>query len=94
MGRTIDIECEFQGLFHLSSPPSSTVCTSIDIPLLIHSRLGHPNVSKFRKMVPCFSSLSSIECELCQLGKHTRIPFPKHLDQRIKSHLELVHIDV
>ena len=66
----------------------------MDTPLLIHNCLGHPNISKLRKMVPRFSSLSSIECESCQLGKHTRVSFPKHLDQRTKSPFELVHTDV
>ena len=94
MRRTIGIGRESQGLFHLSSPSSSTACTSMDTPLLIHSRLSHPNISKFRKMVPCFSSLSLIECESCQLRKHTRVPFPKRLDQRTKSPFELDHIDV
>ena len=79
-GRTIGIGRESQGLFHLSSPSSSIACTSIDTPLFIHSRLGHPNISKLRKMVSRFSSLSSIECESCQLGKHTCVSFPKHLD--------------
>ena len=72
----IGIGREFQGFFHLSSPSSSTVCTSMGTPLLIHSRLGHPNISKFRMMVPHFSSLSSIECESYQLGKHTHVLFP------------------
>ena len=66
----------------------------MDTHLLIHSRLGHLNISKFRVMVSRFSSLSSIECESCQLRKHTRVPFPKHLDQRTKSHFVLVHTDV
>ena len=66
----------------------------MDTPLLIHSRLGHLNISKFSKIVPCFSSLSSIECESCELRKHTHVPLPSRLDQRIKSHFELVHIDV
>ena len=61
----IGIGHESQGLFHLNSPSSSMACTSMDTPLLIHSRLGHPNISKLRKMVPRFSSLSSIECESC-----------------------------
>ena len=65
MGRMIGIGREFQGLFHLSSPSSSIVCTSMDTPLLIHSCLGHPNISKFRVMVSRYSSLSSIECESC-----------------------------
>ena len=93
-GRTIGIGREFQSLFHLSSPSSSTTFTSMDTPLLIHSCLGHSNISKFRLMVPRFSSLSSIECESCQLGKHTRVPFPKHLGQWKKSSFELVHTDV
>ena len=64
-GRTIGKECEFQGLFHLGSPSSPTVYTSMDTPLLIHSCLDHSNISKFRIMVPRFSSLSSIEYESC-----------------------------
>ena len=66
----------------------------MDTSLLIHSRLGHQNVSKFRIMVSCFSSLSSIEYESSQLVKYTRFPFPKRLDQRTKSPFELVYIDV
>ena len=90
----IGIGCEFQGLCHLNSPSSSTACTSIDTPLLIHSHLGHPNISKFRIMVPRFSSLSLIECKSCQFGKYTRVPFPRCLDQRTKSPFDLVHTNV
>ncbi|RVW97215.1 Retrovirus-related Pol polyprotein from transposon RE1 [Vitis vinifera] len=56
--------------------------------------LGHPSLSKFQKMVPRFSSLSSLACESCQLGKHTRVSFPKRLNNRAKSPFELVHTDV
>nr|CAN66416.1 hypothetical protein VITISV_044133 [Vitis vinifera] len=69
-------------------------CISTDALLLIHNRLGHPNLSKFQKIVPCFSTLSSLACESCQLGKYTRVSFPKRLNNRAKSHFELVHIDV
>ena len=93
-GQTINIGRESQGLFHLSSPSPSTACTSMDSPLLIHNRLGHPNISKLQKMVPRFSSLSSIECESCQLGKYTRVSFPKRLDQQTKSPFEFVHTDI
>ena len=48
----------------------------------------------FRKWFLVFSSLSSIECESCQLGKHTLVSFPKRLDQRTKSPFELVHTDI
>ena len=92
--KTISIGHESQGLFHLSSPLCSTACTSTEAPFLLHSRLGHPSLSKFRKLVPHFSSLSSLAFESCQLGKHTRVLFPKRLDPRTKSPFELVHTDV
>ena len=92
--KTIGIGHESQGLFHLSSPLCSTTCTSTEAPLLLHSCLGHPSLSKFRKLVPHFSSLFSLECESCQFGKHTRVLFPKCFDPRIKSPFELVHTDV
>ena len=61
--RTIGIGHESQGLFHLNSPSCSTVCTFTNTPLLIHSHLGHPNLSKFRRIVPHLSSLASLECD-------------------------------
>ncbi|RVW92094.1 Retrovirus-related Pol polyprotein from transposon RE2 [Vitis vinifera] len=93
-GKTIGIGHESQGLYHLTSPSTPAVCVSTDAPLLIHSRLGHPSQSKFQKMVPSFSSLSSLACESCQLGKHTRVSFPKRLNNRAKSPFKLVHTDV
>ena len=90
MGRMIDIRHESQGLYHLSSTPSSIVYTSTDEPLLFH----RCNISKLRKMVSRISNLSSLECELCQLGKHTRVSFPKCLESQTKSPFELVHTDV
>ncbi|RVW31085.1 Retrovirus-related Pol polyprotein from transposon RE1 [Vitis vinifera] len=78
--KTIGIGRESQGLYHLTSPSSLAACSSIDTPLLIHNRLGHPSLSKFQKMVPRFSTLSSLACESCQLGKHTRVSFPKRLN--------------
>ncbi|RVX06351.1 Retrovirus-related Pol polyprotein from transposon RE2 [Vitis vinifera] len=93
-GKTIGIGRESQGLYHLTSDSSAAVCISTDAPLLIHNRLGHPSLSKFQKMVPRFSTLSSLPCESCQLGKHIRVSFPKRLNNRAKSPFELVHTDV
>ena len=84
-GKTIGIRRESQGLYHLTSKSSPAVCDSTDAPLLIHSRLGHISLSKFQKMVPRFSTLSSLACESCQLGKHTRVPFPQRLNNRALS---------
>ncbi|RVW96895.1 Retrovirus-related Pol polyprotein from transposon RE1 [Vitis vinifera] len=93
-GKTIGIGRESQGLYHLASPSSPVACISTDASLLIHSRLGHLGLSKFQKMVSRFSTLSSLACESCQLGRHTRVSFPKRLNNRAKSSFELVHIDV
>ncbi|KAJ9677798.1 hypothetical protein PVL29_022654 [Vitis rotundifolia] len=64
-GKTIGIGCESQGLYHLTLLSSPAACISTDAPLLIHSRLGHPSLSKFQKMVPRFSTLSSLASESC-----------------------------
>ena len=93
-GRTIGMGHESQGLFHLHSPLCSITCTSTNALLLIHSRLGHLSLSKFQKLVPHFSRLSSLECESCQLGKLTRVSFPKRLDPWIKSPFELIQTNV
>ena len=93
-GKTIGIGRESQGLYHLTSKSSPTVCVSTDAPLLIHSNLGHPSLSKFQKMVPRFSTLSSLACEPCQVGKHIRVSFSQRLNNRAKSPFELVHTDV
>ena len=45
-------------------------------------------------MISRFSNLSSLECESCQLGKHTRVLFPKRLESWTKSSFELVHTNV
>ena len=91
--KTIDIEHGSQGLYHLNSIPSSIVYTSTDEPFLVHRRLSHPNISKLWKMISLFSSLSTLEYESCQLGKHTRVSFPKRLESRTKSPFELVYTD-
>ncbi|RVX12017.1 Retrovirus-related Pol polyprotein from transposon RE2 [Vitis vinifera] len=93
-GKTIGIGRESQGLYHLTSDSSPAVCISTDAPLLIHNRLGPLVSPSSRKMVPRFSTLSSLPCESCQLGKHTRVSFPKRLNNRAKSPFELVHTDV
>ena len=93
-GKTIGIRRESQGLYHLASKSSPAVCVSTDAPLLIHNSLGHPSLSKFQKIVTRFSTLSSLACESCQLGKHTRVSVPQRLNNRAKSPFELVHTNV
>ncbi|RVW24045.1 Retrovirus-related Pol polyprotein from transposon RE1 [Vitis vinifera] len=61
---------ESQGLYHLTSDSSPAVCISTDAPLLIHNRLGHPSLSKFQKMVPRFSTLSSLPSQFTSFMSH------------------------
>ncbi|KAJ9550550.1 hypothetical protein OSB04_014595 [Centaurea solstitialis] len=60
-----------------------------------HCRLGHPSATVLRQMRPDFP-LSSINfhCESCQLGKHTRRPYPPRVSSRVSFSFELVHSDV
>ena len=53
-GRTIDIEHESQGLYHLISAPSSTVYASTDEPLLVVSVIR--TFSSFRRWCLAFST--------------------------------------
>ena len=77
--RTIDIGCESQGLFRLSSLSSSIVKSHRhSTPRLQSSRSSEP----FQVSEDGFSFflLSSLMCESHQLGKNTSVPSPKRLD--------------
>ncbi|RVW70963.1 Retrovirus-related Pol polyprotein from transposon RE1 [Vitis vinifera] len=88
-GKTIGIGRESQCLYTSHHLHLLQLAFSTNAPLLIQHRLGHPSLSKFQKMVPRFSTLSSLACESCQLGKHTRVSFPKSLNNWAKSPLNL-----
>ena len=85
---------ESQGLYYLTSSNSFTACSVADPLKLIHKRLGHPSLSKLQKMVPSLSSLSTLDCESCQLGKHTRATFSRSIEGRSESIFSLVHSDI
>ena len=85
---------ESQGLYYLTSLNSFTTCSVTDPPDLIQKRLGHPSLSKLQKMVPSLSSLSTLDCESCQLGKHTRATFSRSTEGHAKSIFSLVHSDI
>ncbi|KAK2377577.1 putative mitochondrial protein [Trifolium repens] len=91
-GRTIGVGCESQGLYYLSL--TSNTCSATDSSLTIHAQLGHPSLPKLQKLVPSLSKLSSLHCESCQLGKHTRNHFPDRVNKRASSPFALVHSDV
>ena len=82
------------------SHKASFISARFFVPLLTLSRnlLSSFTVVSVIQASPSFGSwflfLSSLECESCQLGKHTRVLFPKRLDPQTKSPFEFVHTDV
>ena len=66
---------------------------------LWHKRLGHSsygamkNTNAIVKYMPKIEEMRSL-CDVCQLRKSTRLPFPKVGSWRAKEKLELVHSDV
>ena len=83
---------EAHGLYYLSttSTIACTTASSIDI----HCRLGHPSLANLKTLVPHLSSLQSLECQTCQLGKHHRTTFVPGSVQRVSSPFEVVHSDI
>lgn len=90
-GQVIGAGRESQGMYYLSSP--SVACTTASSPDLHHC-LGRPSLSKLKKMVLSLSSLSCLNCESCQLGKQSRVSFPKCVVNRVASPFALVHSDI
>ncbi|RVW76063.1 hypothetical protein CK203_049132 [Vitis vinifera] len=83
-GKTIGIGRESQGLYHLTQ----IHLLQFAFPLMLLSSftivwatLVSPSS---RRWFLVFSTLSSLPCESCQLGKHTRVSFPKRLNNRGK----------
>ena len=75
-------------------PSSPVACTSAASPDLLHYRLGHPSLSKLKKLVPSLSSLSMFNCESCQRGKHARHSFSRWVHNKAEAPFSLVHSDV
>ncbi|KAG8479954.1 hypothetical protein CXB51_025047 [Gossypium anomalum] len=64
--------------------------------MLWHRRLGHPNFMYLKKLFPLLflnKKISSLNCEVCQLSKHTRVPYP--LKPYVQSQpFSLIHSDL
>ena len=59
----------------LSGVASTSVSSTREI-ILWHHRLGHPSFSYLKHLFPCLfdnKNFVSLDCEICQLAKHTRI---------------------
>ena len=62
-------------------------------PLQWHRRLGHPGITKLCQALP-WISVSSFQCESCQLGKHFCATYTRLGSIPSQSSFELIHCDV
>ena len=93
--RVIGTGFESGGLYRISpfSHPVANLCESTVREA--HCRLGHPSTAVLRKMRPDLPLSSfNFHCESCQLGKHTRRPYPPRVTNRVSCCFNLVHSDV
>ena len=90
--RVIDRGQEFRGLYILDPElPKPIACFGIAIPHEVHFCLGHPSQFLLKKLFPQFSSLSLLNCELCQYTKLHRVHLSPRVDKRASAHFELIH---
>ena len=62
------------GLYFLNEEKFNFNAKKEEMSILWHKRIGHPS-DKILKSLFNFSSLNNNDCEICKLGKHTRLPF-------------------
>ena len=74
--------------------PRPITCSGVTTPFETHCRLSHPSLPLLKKLCPRFSSLSSLDCEFCQFGKHHRLSSRPRVNKRASAPFELVHSDV
>lgn len=103
-GRKIGHAKEMGGLYYFetcrspmrTSPTSFLTASNKNTIWLYHLRLGHPSFRVVQSMFPhLFRDLdvSTLHCDVCELAKHTRVPFPTS-NKRSTSPFHLIHSDI
>ena len=86
---------EFGGLCILETEVSKSIaCPGVVTPFELHCRLGHPSFSMLKKLYPQFSSISLLNCLLCQNAKLHRVHLSSRVNKRVFAPFELAHSDV
>ena len=86
---------EFGGPYILEiEVPKLVACSGVVIPFELHCRLGHPSLPLLKKLYSQFSSLSSLNSELCQYAKLHRVHLSPRVNNQASAPFELVHYDV
>ena len=63
----------FYYLYARAPPRVLTACTVAVAPQKIHGCLCHLSLDNLKKIVLNLSNISKLECQSCQLGKHTHV---------------------
>ncbi|KAJ9541315.1 hypothetical protein OSB04_027821 [Centaurea solstitialis] len=103
-GKMIGTAMEHDRLYYMKAPKLNHIlpcnlASASSIPsdiMLWHNRLGHPSFPYLNKLFPQLfinKDLSSFHCEICQLAKHTRIPF-KSRPYTSSKPFSLIHSDL
>lgn len=63
--------------------------------MAMHNCLGHCGVKALRRLYPgkVPSSMTSLACQPCALGKSKRLPYPQVAEHTASKPLQLVHVD-
>ena len=95
-GKRIGSGHERGGIYYLDDrvTPTDLVAGQPDPVLLWHWRLGHPSLQKIWSIILVESSISSLGCDSCELGKHHRATFPSRVNSRSSFPFELVHSNI
>ena len=100
-GKVVGIGVRRNNLYELSAFTISTDHNTSTNTKQWHERFGHLNVAVLKEMkksnmvvgLPTLSDLSHV-CDACMMGKHQRSAIPKESQNRTKSPLQLIHIDL
>ena len=71
----------------------ASLASTVEPSIIWHHRLGHSSHQKLQQALP-WISVSSFQCESCELGNHHRATFHSLRLVRSKSPFELIHCDV
>ncbi|XP_020528249.1 uncharacterized protein LOC110007977 [Amborella trichopoda] len=85
---------ESGGLYYLGRSLVSAALRSGVSPLQWHCWLVHPSINNLKLLVPSLESLSTLECETCELSKHHRISFHPRVNKRMFVLVAVVHSNI
>lgn len=80
----------------VSVPKTDKISSNVDLILLWHRRLGHPNFLYLKKLKPDLFinvNVDCLKCEICLFAKQTRVLYPAKAYKESKP-FNLIHSDI